>query len=84
MKEPIGFIGLGNMGKPMAIHLLNAGYPLIVFDTREELLETIDDLRANSIDYYATLRSVYAQRRAALVRDDDPSTAAASADFSNY
>lgn len=55
-----------------------------VIDTREELLETIDDLRANSIDYYATLRSVYAQRRAALVRDDDPATAATSADFSDY
>jgi 2-hydroxy-3-oxopropionate reductase len=30
--ERIGFIGLGIMGKPMAAHLLKAGYPLIVLD----------------------------------------------------
>ena len=31
MSNPvIGFIGLGIMGKPMARHLLKAGYPLIV------------------------------------------------------
>lgn len=39
----LGFIGLGIMGKPMAGHLLSAGYPLTVFNrTRskaEELLE---------------------------------------------
>src|SRR5438046_2315463 len=30
MAETIGFIGLGVMGKPMARHLLKAGYPLVV------------------------------------------------------
>ena len=30
MKETIGFIGLGLMGRPMAKNLLKAGYPLIV------------------------------------------------------
>ncbi len=30
MKETIGFIGLGLMGKPMAKNLLKAGYPLVV------------------------------------------------------
>jgi 2-hydroxy-3-oxopropionate reductase len=30
MAETIGFIGLGVMGKPMAGHLLKAGYPLVV------------------------------------------------------
>ena len=31
MNNPtIGFIGLGIMGKPMALHLLKAGYPLVV------------------------------------------------------
>ena len=29
---PIGFIGLGNMGVPMAQNLLNAGHPLSVFN----------------------------------------------------
>jgi len=30
--ERVGFIGLGIMGKPMALHLLKAGYPLTVLD----------------------------------------------------
>ncbi len=30
--EHIGFIGLGIMGKPMSLHLLKAGYPLVVLD----------------------------------------------------
>jgi 3-hydroxyisobutyrate dehydrogenase len=29
---PIFFIGVGNMGHPMAANLLKAGYPLTVFD----------------------------------------------------
>ena len=32
MKEKVGFIGLGNMGKPMAFNLLKAGYALVVCD----------------------------------------------------
>ena len=31
----IGLIGTGRMGGPMAERLLNAGYPLVVFDTNE-------------------------------------------------
>src|SRR5437764_1233803 len=30
MSETVGFIGLGVMGKPMAGHLLKAGYSLVV------------------------------------------------------
>lgn len=32
MNEPIGFIGLGNMGLPMAINLVEAGYTLEVYN----------------------------------------------------
>jgi 3-hydroxyisobutyrate dehydrogenase-like beta-hydroxyacid dehydrogenase len=32
MPEPIGFIGLGNMGRPMAANLLKAGFPLKVYN----------------------------------------------------
>jgi 3-hydroxyisobutyrate dehydrogenase len=32
----IGFIGLGNMGGPMALNLMKAGHTLIVFDVRRE------------------------------------------------
>jgi 3-hydroxyisobutyrate dehydrogenase-like beta-hydroxyacid dehydrogenase len=35
----LGFVGLGNMGAPMASRLLDAGYELTVFDTREVALE---------------------------------------------
>ena len=38
MGETIGFIGLGNMGTPMANRLLDAGYRLVVFDTRDEVV----------------------------------------------
>jgi len=31
-RQRIGFIGLGIMGQHMATHLLNAGYPLVVYD----------------------------------------------------
>lgn len=32
----IGFIGLGNMGRPMALNLIKAGHTLIVHDVRRE------------------------------------------------
>ncbi len=35
----IGFIGLGNMGFPMAANLAAAGYPLLVADSRPEPVE---------------------------------------------
>jgi phospholipid-binding lipoprotein MlaA len=38
-------------------------------DTRANLLGTTDALQSTSLDYYATLRSVTAQRRAALVSE---------------
>ena len=36
MSECIGFVGLGQMGQPMALNLLQVGYKLRVFDLREE------------------------------------------------
>jgi 3-hydroxyisobutyrate dehydrogenase-like beta-hydroxyacid dehydrogenase len=35
----IGFIGLGNMGFPMARRLIEAGHHLVVFDTRRQVVE---------------------------------------------
>ncbi|MCB0226908.1 MAG: NAD(P)-binding domain-containing protein, partial [Anaerolineae bacterium] len=32
MNQPIGFIGLGNMGQPMALNLLQAGYSLNAYN----------------------------------------------------
>jgi 3-hydroxyisobutyrate dehydrogenase-like beta-hydroxyacid dehydrogenase len=38
VNKDLGFIGLGRMGAPMAGRLLDAGYALTVFDTREAAL----------------------------------------------
>lgn len=38
MGKTLGFIGLGNMGQPMAARLQEAGNDLVVFDTREAAL----------------------------------------------
>ena len=35
----IGFIGLGNMGGPMALNLLKAGHSLTIYDVRREVAE---------------------------------------------
>jgi 3-hydroxyisobutyrate dehydrogenase-like beta-hydroxyacid dehydrogenase len=34
--ETVGFIGLGNMGGPVAGHIQRAGYPMVVYDLRAE------------------------------------------------
>jgi phospholipid-binding lipoprotein MlaA len=39
---------------------------------REANIEIIDDLRKNSLDLYATVRTIYAQRRAAEIRNGAP------------
>ena len=38
----IGFIGLGNMGAPMALNLLKVGHALNVFDLSVEAVRTLD------------------------------------------
>ena len=46
--ERIGFIGLGNMGKPMAERLARAGYPLAVLDLKPEPLADLVALGARA------------------------------------
>ncbi|MBA7716626.1 2-hydroxy-3-oxopropionate reductase [subsurface metagenome] len=41
MKPVIGFIGIGNMGAPMAQNLLKSGYPLGVYDLREKAIGSL-------------------------------------------
>jgi phospholipid-binding lipoprotein MlaA len=36
-------------------------------DQRSRLIETLADIERTSLDYYATIRSIYRQRRAALI-----------------
>ena len=42
----IGFIGLGNMGAPMARRLVEAGHHLTVYDTRQESIGNLTALGA--------------------------------------
>jgi 4-hydroxybutyrate dehydrogenase/sulfolactaldehyde 3-reductase len=44
--ERVGFIGLGNMGKPMASNLARKGFPLVVFDINPAPLAQLEALGA--------------------------------------
>ena len=48
MSERIGFIGLGVMGRPMALHLLRAGHALNVYARRQEAMQPIVDAGATA------------------------------------
>ncbi|MBP7336839.1 VacJ family lipoprotein [Niveispirillum sp.] len=45
---------------------------LTVLDTRAEYIEALDDVKRNSFDYYASMRSLYRQRRDGWIRDGKP------------
>ncbi|MBV9555689.1 MAG: NAD(P)-dependent oxidoreductase [Pseudolabrys sp.] len=44
----IGFIGLGNMGQPMARRLIEAGHKLVVYDTRNDAVAPLIALGAQT------------------------------------
>jgi 2-hydroxy-3-oxopropionate reductase len=44
MKKQIGFIGLGIMGKPMALNLLKAGQTVIAYDINKEAVQEVVSL----------------------------------------
>lgn len=50
-------------------HLQYSRTGMEVLSGREELIEVIDDLRKNSFDYYAAVRSAYYQRRQAQIHE---------------
>ena len=45
----IGFIGVGNMGGPIATHLISAGHELLIFDLNEEALSPLVELGAQPV-----------------------------------
>lgn len=53
--EKLGWIGLGNMGNPMAKHLLNAAYPLFVFNRDVSKTEELVALGAQNVAYPSSL-----------------------------
>ena len=48
--ETIGFIGLGNMGGPVAGHIQRAGFPMVVFDLRDEATRSFSEHGAKVVD----------------------------------
>ena len=40
-------------------------------DFREQNLEKIDNLNATSVDFYATLKSLYLERRSSMIRNQN-------------
>jgi 3-hydroxyisobutyrate dehydrogenase-like beta-hydroxyacid dehydrogenase len=48
--ETIGFIGLGNLGLPMATNLLKAGYPVTAYNRSREKAKPLEMLGANIVN----------------------------------
>lgn len=46
MATRVGFIGLGNIGKPMAINVVNAGFDLMAYDLRPEPMRELAGMGA--------------------------------------
>lgn len=48
MTTSVGFIGLGNMGNPMAMNVLKKGFPLTVFDIASSTMKNLVDAGAKA------------------------------------
>jgi phospholipid-binding lipoprotein MlaA len=60
--DPVGYVpGIGT------VRMVSTGLDIV--DGRARVLATTDDLEKNSVDYYAALRSLYAQDRAAFIAE---------------
>lgn len=59
-KTQVGFIGLGNMGNPMAKNLLKHGYPVIATDVFPESCKEVQELGAQVRQYNALVSFFFA------------------------
>lgn len=62
--NPLGFVSSDAL---QTVQMASMGVGIV--DQRAEMLPMTDGLEKNSVDYYAALRSMYTQRRAAFVED---------------
>src|SRR5258705_3649165 len=69
MKSPVGFIGLGLMGRPMAANLLKAGYEVTVWN---RTASRADELVAQGAKRAATTREVAAASEVVFTIVSDP------------
>src|SRR5664279_5251145 len=54
-KPALGFIGIGLMGKPMTLRLLNAGFSVNVWNRSPEKLSPVTDAGAKTCSFIAEL-----------------------------
>jgi phospholipid-binding lipoprotein MlaA len=85
VRDTVG-IGVDAFADPVNRYFRGEGYDwapyarsfVAAVDARSRNIETFDKIESTSLDYYATIRSLYRQRRAADIRNDDDATPAAS------
>lgn len=78
VRDTTGFI-VDGYADPVRIWLMNSDnegwyygrVAVATVDKREELLDVLSDLKRNSVDYYAAMRSAYIQKRDSQVRGND-------------
>ncbi len=66
--DPFNYIVTGNPYTLYWIPFVRGGVAGV--DQRSRYIETLADIERTSLDYYATIRSLYRQRRAALIRHE--------------
>ncbi len=69
MRERIGFIGLDQQGRPMAVNLCRDGFDLMVYDLRREAIAELTSLGARSAPSPAEV-AAYFEVIAVIVTDD--------------
>jgi len=67
--DPLTYVGWGNNYQwvPITRAVVN------VLDLRSRNIETLDEIERTSVDYYASIRSLYRQSRADAIRNGKPS-----------
>lgn len=53
-------------------------------DYRARMVKAIEDMRRNSLDYYAAARSAYSQKRQNLINDENPDKPKAEAQYEEF
>lgn len=69
--QTVGFIGLGNMGGPVAGHIQRAGFPMIVYDLRDQATRPFRERGATVVNSAAELARLSDVIVAALPMPDD-------------
>ncbi|MGM0422355.1 MAG: MlaA family lipoprotein [Pseudomonadota bacterium] len=77
LRDSVGF-GVDALADPVRILAFNADEEWIYYtrngieflDAKASLVDTLRDVRKESLDYYSSVKTIYEQRRTALIRDN--------------